>query len=109
MSSASHAEVIRLEAVRKAYRMGESEFMALDGIDLAIEANEYVAIVDHWLAHFGCSQKEIEDARAAALTWTIERGSRSGRVAWQFARDHAGKLGKRTETIKPRAPRKSGR
>jgi putative ABC transport system ATP-binding protein len=39
------SEVIRLEGVRKAYRMGESEFMALDGIDLAIEANEYVAIV----------------------------------------------------------------
>jgi putative ABC transport system ATP-binding protein len=38
-------EVIRLEGVRKRYRMGESEFMALDGIDVAIEANEYVAIV----------------------------------------------------------------
>lgn len=39
------AEVIRLEGVRKAYRMGEGEFMALDGIDLSIRANEYVAIV----------------------------------------------------------------
>ncbi len=39
------SEVIRLEGVRKAYRMGETEFMALDGIDLSIEANEYVAIV----------------------------------------------------------------
>jgi putative ABC transport system ATP-binding protein len=45
VSSPGNAEVIRLEAVRKAYRMGDSEFMALDGIDLAIEANEYVAIV----------------------------------------------------------------
>ena len=73
------------------------------------DQDEYVAIIDHWLAHFGCTQQEIEDARPAALTWTIERGSRSGRVAWQFARDHAGKLGKRTETVKPRTPRKSGR
>lgn len=38
-------EVIRLEGVCKAYRMGEGEFMALDGIDLVIRANEYVAIV----------------------------------------------------------------
>ena len=51
-------------------------------------------IVDHWLAACGCSPKEIEAARGDALTWTIERGSRSGRVAWQFARDYAGKLGK---------------
>lgn len=58
------------------------------------DQDEYLAIVDHWLAHFGCSAKEIDTARNDALTWTIERGSRSGRVAWQFARDHAGKLGK---------------
>ena len=43
--STDAAEVIRLEGVRKAYRMGEGEFMALDGIDLVIRANEYVAIV----------------------------------------------------------------
>jgi putative ABC transport system ATP-binding protein len=43
--SALAGEVIRLEGVRRAYRMGESEFMALDGIDLSIEANEYVAII----------------------------------------------------------------
>lgn len=41
----AHAEVIRLEAVSKAYRMGESEFLALDQVDLSIRANEYVAIV----------------------------------------------------------------
>jgi predicted AAA+ superfamily ATPase len=58
------------------------------------DQDEYMAIVDHWLAACGCSPKEIEAARGDALTWTIERGSRSGRVAWQFARDYAGKLGK---------------
>ncbi len=58
------------------------------------DQDEYLSIVDHWLAAFGCNPKEIAAARGDALTWTIERGSRSGRVAWQFARDHAGKLGK---------------
>jgi predicted AAA+ superfamily ATPase len=58
------------------------------------DQDEYLAITDHWLAAFGCTAKEIAEARGDALTWTIERGSRSGRVAWQFARDRAGKLGK---------------
>jgi uncharacterized protein len=58
------------------------------------DQDEYLSIVDHWLAHFGCTKAEIDTARPDALRWTIERGSRSGRVAWQFARDHAGKLGK---------------
>lgn len=58
------------------------------------DQDEYLSIVDHWLAAFGCNPKEVAAARGDALTWTIERGSRSGRVAWQFARDHAGKLGK---------------
>ena len=58
------------------------------------DQDEYMAIVDHWLAYFGCTPHDIEAARGDALTWTIERGSRSGRVAWQFARDHAGKMGR---------------
>ena len=73
------------------------------------DQDEYLAIVDHWLAHFGCDVTEIEKARAEALTWTIERGSRSGRVAWQFARDHAGKLGKNVVTMPTRGVRKPGR
>ena len=72
------------------------------------DQDEYTSIVDHWLAAFGCTPNEIASARADALTWTIERGSRSGRVAWQFARDHAGRLGKslRASTKAP-ATRKS--
>jgi hypothetical protein len=58
------------------------------------DQDEYLEIVEHWLAHFGLTPKEAADARGDALTWTIERGSRSGRVAWQFARDRAGRLGK---------------
>ena len=64
------------------------------------DQDEYLAIIHHWLAEFGCDQKEIAAAENAALTWTIERGSRSGRVAWQFARDYAGKLGKATKPRK---------
>ena len=73
------------------------------------DQQEYLSIVDHWLAHFGCSKAEIEKARADSLTWTIERGSRSGRVAWQFARDHAGKLGKTAGLAPAASARKSSR
>ena len=73
------------------------------------DQDEYLTIVDHWLAAFGCNPKEIAAARADALTWTIERGSRSGRVAWQFARDRAGRLGKslRASTKAPAAKKSS--
>lgn len=53
--------------------------------------DEYLAIVAHWLPHFGLSGEMDELARQAALQWAIQRGSRSGRVGWQFARDWAGK------------------
>jgi uncharacterized protein len=54
--------------------------------------DDYLDIVAHWLASFGCTPAQIEEARGDALRWALQRGSRSGRVAWQFARDHAGKL-----------------
>lgn len=53
--------------------------------------DEYLAIVAHWLQTFGCGETQIELARAEALQWAIQRGSRSGRTAWQFAKDWAGK------------------
>jgi predicted AAA+ superfamily ATPase len=53
--------------------------------------NEYLAIVAQWLRHFGLDEAAIEAARQPALVWALERGSRSGRVAWQFARDLAGR------------------
>jgi hypothetical protein len=52
--------------------------------------DEYLAIVAHWLRHFKLSDAQIESARAEALVWALERGSRSGRVAWQFAKHWAG-------------------
>lgn len=50
--------------------------------------DEYLAIAAQWLRHFGASDAEIDAARPQALVWALERGSRSGRVAQQFARDH---------------------
>ncbi|MBS0543764.1 MAG: ATP-binding protein [Proteobacteria bacterium] len=52
--------------------------------------DEYLDIVAHWLASFGVPEEAIDGARPAALQWALMRGSRSGRVAWQFARDFAG-------------------
>ena len=54
--------------------------------------DDYLDIVGHWLASFGCTPGQIAGARAEALRWALGRGSRSGRVAWQFAKDYAGKM-----------------
>ena len=53
--------------------------------------DEYLVIAQHWLAHFGLPGELGAETRQAALQWSIQRGSRSGRVAWQFSRDWAGK------------------
>ena len=52
---------------------------------------EYLAIVGQWLRHFGLDDAAVAALRAEALVWALERGSRSGRVAYQFARDRAGR------------------
>ena len=54
--------------------------------------DEYLTIVAQWLASLGVPASAIEAARPEALVWVLERGSRSGRVAYQFARDYAGRL-----------------
>ena len=53
--------------------------------------DEYLAITAQWLSSFGVTLANIEAARAESLVWALERGSRSGRVAYQFARDYAGR------------------
>lgn len=55
------------------------------------DQSEYLAIVGQWMSSFGVDQVAIDAARPQALIWALERGSRSGRVAHQFARDYAGK------------------
>ena len=52
--------------------------------------DEYLKVVNHWLGEFGVPAEAIAGARGEALQWALLRGSRSGRVAWQFARDYAG-------------------
>lgn len=52
--------------------------------------DEYLSIAAQWLASFGVPSAEVENARPQALVWALERGSRSGRVAYQFARAWAG-------------------
>ena len=53
--------------------------------------DEYLAITAQWLSSFGADAAAIARARPQALVWALERGSRSGRVAYQFARDYAGR------------------
>jgi hypothetical protein len=56
--------------------------------------DDYLAAVAGWLAHFGVKAPgNVRDAEARtqqALQWALARGSRSGRVAWQFAKNYAG-------------------
>lgn len=55
--------------------------------------DEYLAITAQWLSSLGVDAAAIAAARPQALVWALERGSRSGRVAYQFARDFAGRQG----------------
>jgi hypothetical protein len=55
--------------------------------------DDYLDIVAHWLTRFGASPGQIEAVRSEALQFALQRGSRSGREALQFARDCAGRLG----------------
>ena len=51
----------------------------------------YIKTVFHWLARLAVTPDDHEQVRAEALRWALSRGSRSGRVAHQFARDWAGR------------------
>lgn len=53
----------------------------------------YFAIVEGYAGHFGLLDPKI-DLRAEANEWSVTRGARSGRVAWQYIQDLAGRLGK---------------
>jgi predicted AAA+ superfamily ATPase len=58
------------------------------------DQDHYLTIVAHWLRTFGVGEEAIAGAEREALNWALGRGSRSGRVAWQFANDWAGSHGK---------------
>jgi predicted AAA+ superfamily ATPase len=59
--------------------------------------DDYLAAVAGWLQHFGvkpaASAREADARMRDALQWALQRGSRSGRVAWQFAKNFAGEHG----------------
>jgi hypothetical protein len=56
------------------------------------DQDAYLEICRQWLRTFGLTAAQADAARGEALLWALTRGSRSGRVAWQFARDFAGKV-----------------
>src|SRR5579859_2312797 len=56
--------------------------------------DEYLAMVKGYCSHFGIKLVE-EELEREALEWSTTRGSRSGRVAWQFTQELAGRLGVR--------------
>ena len=55
--------------------------------------DDYLQIVAHWMTTLGCNGAQIEAAQPDALRWALQRGSRSGRVANQFARAYVGQHG----------------
>jgi predicted AAA+ superfamily ATPase len=55
--------------------------------------DEYLTIVAQWLKSLGATEAVIQTSGPEALVWALERGSRSGRVAYQFARDYMGRMG----------------
>ena len=54
--------------------------------------DEYLSVACQWLHYMKVPEKLFEEAKPEALLWALERGSRSGRVAFQFAKDYAGRL-----------------
>ena len=54
--------------------------------------DEYLFITAHWLRSLGCSEDQIAQSRDESLQWALHRGSRSGRTAWQLARDYSGRV-----------------
>jgi predicted AAA+ superfamily ATPase len=61
------------------------------------DQDDYLKIVTVWLEHFKAPATNADAVQRAALQWALQRGSRSGRVAWQFARDWAGRQRLRAE------------
>jgi len=55
------------------------------------DQDEYLTIVNYWLGKLANTAVDTKDVRQEALQWALLRGSRSGRVAWQFARDWVGR------------------
>ena len=81
-------EVHPTEAVEE--RVSLSERFGLWLSFYPFRQDDYLDIVGHWLASFGLDGAAIGAARTEALQFALQRGSRSGRIALQFARQWAG-------------------
>lgn len=81
-------EVHPAEAIEEKISLSERFGLWLSFYPFSQDA--YLNIVNGWLKHYGESDAAIADARQHALNWAVGRGSRSGRVAEQFARDWVG-------------------
>ncbi|OGA49068.1 MAG: AAA family ATPase [Betaproteobacteria bacterium RIFCSPLOWO2_12_FULL_62_58] len=73
------------------------------------DQDDYLKIVAVWLEHFNATGAHSDVVERAALQWALQRGARSGRVAWQFARDWAGKQRMKAEGNKARQKAEGGR
>ncbi|HZF33151.1 MAG TPA: ATP-binding protein, partial [Candidatus Angelobacter sp.] len=60
------------------------------------DQDTYFAIIEGYAGHYGLDVP-LETLRADANEWSVTRGARSGRVAWQFIQDLAGRLGRRLD------------
>mgnify|MGYP000154887679 CR=1 FL=1 len=76
------------EAIEEKISLSERFGLWLSFYPFSQEA--YLDIVNGWLKHHGLKAAAIAEARQHALNWAVQRGSRSGRVAEQFARDWVG-------------------
>lgn len=90
------AEVHPSEAVEE--KISLSERFGIWVSFYPFDQDTYLEIVDYWLSTFNIGQRNISAVREQALQWALSRGSRSGRVAWQFARDWAGRHGRTEKT-----------
>ncbi|GAA0573521.1 ATP-binding protein [Caenispirillum bisanense] len=86
-STAIHASEAVEEKVSLSDRFGL--WLGFHNLDQAT----FLAIVSGYVAAYGLAIAP-EDLRARAIEWSVTRGSRSGRVAWQFVQDLAGEMGK---------------
>lgn len=86
-STAIHASEAVEEKVSLSDRFGL--WLGFHNLDQAT----FLAIVSGYVAAYGL-EIAPEDLRARAIEWSVTRGSRSGRVAWQFVQDLAGEMGK---------------
>jgi predicted AAA+ superfamily ATPase len=83
-----NGEIHHAEAIEEAISLSDRFGLWLSF--QALTQKQYLSIVEHWLQQFGIKQNQNE-YHELALRWALQRGSRSGRIANQFARDYAGK------------------